>query len=137
MRKGEIEKVKEIAKRARINLEVVDKYKNRFIESVGTTIDAEGKRAKFREVYGEVFKEVAKSHNATHMIQGTLATDLIESGSAGGSALIKTHHNVNLKLGLKEIMPLSDYFKFEVREIARLFGLEELVAGRQDRKSVV
>ncbi len=131
MRKGEIEKVKEIAKKAGINLEVIEKYKNKFIESVGKSIDAEEKRAHFRKVYGEVFKEVAKSYGATHMIQGTLATDLIESGSAGKSALIKTHHNVDLNLGLKEIMPLSDFFKFEVREMAQEFGLEELLTNRQ------
>ncbi|OGI80357.1 hypothetical protein A3D43_02120 [Candidatus Nomurabacteria bacterium RIFCSPHIGHO2_02_FULL_41_52] len=131
MRKDEIEKVKKIAKKSGINLEVVDKYKNKFIESVGQSIDAEKKRAHFREVYGEVFREVARSCNATHMIQGTLATDLIESGNAGNSALIKTHHNVDLDLGLTEIMPLSDFFKFEVREFAREFGLEELLAGRQ------
>ena len=45
--------------------------------------------------------------------------------------MIKTHHNVNLDLGLKEIMPLADFFKFEVREMARLFGLDELVTNRQ------
>ena len=131
VRKGEIEKVKEIAKKARINLLVVDKYKNKFIEQIGTTTNAEEKRAKFREVYGEVFQEVAKSYGATHMLQGTLATDLIESGKAGNSAMIKTHHNVDLDLGLKEIMPLADFFKFEVREFAHEFGLDELVAKRQ------
>jgi GMP synthase (glutamine-hydrolysing) len=131
MRKGEVEKVKEIAKKAKINLEVVEKYKDRFIKQVGTTIDAEEKRQKFREVYGEVFKEIAKNYGATHMIQGTLATDLIESGRAGNSAMIKTHHNVDLDLGLKEIMPLADFFKFEVREFAHEFGLDELVSKRQ------
>ncbi|MFA6520391.1 MAG: glutamine-hydrolyzing GMP synthase [Candidatus Paceibacterota bacterium] len=131
MRKNEIEHVKDIAKKAGINLEIIDKYKNKFIEEIGKTIDAEEKRSAFRKVYGEVFKEVAQNYGATHMLQGTLATDLIESGSAGNSALIKTHHNVDLDLGLKEIMPLSDYFKFEVRELAREFGLEELVSGRQ------
>ncbi len=131
MRKGEIEKVKEIAVKAAINLQIIDKYKEKFIREVGKTTDAEEKRAKFRAVYGEVFQEVAKSFKATHMIQGTLATDLIESGSAGNSALIKTHHNVDLNLGLKEISPLNDLFKFEVRELAREFGLEELVSKRQ------
>jgi GMP synthase (glutamine-hydrolysing) len=131
MRKDEIQKVKDIAKKAKIKLEVVEKYKDKFIKEVGKTIDAEEKRAKFRAVYGEVFREVAKSYGATYMIQGTLATDLIESGSLGKSALIKTHHNVDLNLGLKEIMPLSDFFKFEIREMARMFGLEELLAGRQ------
>ncbi len=131
MRKDEVGKVKNLAKKAGINLQIIDQYKNKFIESVGKSIDAEEKRANFRTIYGEVFKEVAKSFGATHMIQGTLATDLIESGSTGKSALIKTHHNVDLNVGLKEIMPLSDFFKFEVRELARNFGLEELLANRQ------
>lgn len=131
MRKGEIEKIKEIAKKAKINLEIIEKYKEKFINEVGKTIDAEEKRSAFRSVYGEVFNEVANSYGATYMIQGTLATDLIESGSGGESALIKTHHNVDLDLALKEIMPLSDYFKFEIRELAQEFGLEELVSKRQ------
>ncbi len=130
-RKDEIQHVKDLAVRAGIKLEVIDQHRDKFLKNISTTIDAEEKRAKFREVYGEVFKEVARSHGATHMIQGTLATDLIESGSAGKSVLIKTHHNVDLDLGLKEIMPLADFFKFEVREMAREVGLEELVAGRQ------
>ncbi len=131
MRKDEVERVKEIAIKAGISLQVVDKYKDKFIEAVGSTIDAEEKRAQFRKVYGEVFKEVAKEHNATHMIQGTLATDLIESGGLGKSAVIKTHHNVNLDLGLKEIMPLADFFKFEVRAFAQEFKLDEILAKRQ------
>lgn len=131
MRKDEVERVKEICEKANVNLEVIEKYKDKFITTIGASIDAEEKRSLFRRVYGEVFKEVAKSYGATHMIQGTLATDLIESGGVGKSAMIKTHHNVNLDLGLKEIMPLADFFKFEVRELARGFGLEELLAGRQ------
>ena len=131
MRKGEIEKVKKLAQTARVDLEIVDKYKSKFIEEISATVDAEEKRAKFRKVYGEVFKEVAKLNGATHMLQGTLATDLIESGASGKSALIKTHHNVDLDLGLKEIMPLADFFKFEIRAFAHEFGLDELVSRRQ------
>lgn len=131
MRKDEVERVKEIAQKAGIKLEVIEKYKEKFISEIGKTIDAEEKRANFRKVYGEVFKEVAKTYGATHMIQGTLATDLIESGAAGKSAMIKTHHNVHLDLGLTEIMPLEDFFKFEVRDMAKRFGLEELLTNRQ------
>jgi GMP synthase (glutamine-hydrolysing) len=131
MRRDEINAVVKIAKRAKINLKVIGKYKDKFIKKISRSIDAEEKRAHFRAVYGEVFRNVARQYGATHMIQGTLATDLIESGSAGKSAMIKTHHNVHLNLGLKEITPLSDFFKFEVREMARLFGLDELVASRQ------
>ena len=131
MRKDEVGRVRELAEKAGLKLEVIEKYKDKFTERIGRTIDAEEKRAAFRQVYGEVFKEVAESCGATHMIQGTLATDLIESGQAGNSALIKTHHNVGLELGLTELMPLSDFFKFEVRELAREVGLEELVSARQ------
>ncbi|MFA6257332.1 MAG: glutamine-hydrolyzing GMP synthase [Candidatus Paceibacterota bacterium] len=131
MRKDEILHVQAIAKKAGINLEVIDAYKDKFIEEIGKTIDAEEKRAAFRKVYGEVFQEVAKDFGATHMLQGTLATDLIESGSAGKSALIKTHHNVDLDLGLVEITPLADFFKFEIRQLAHEFGLDELLANRQ------
>jgi GMP synthase (glutamine-hydrolysing) len=131
MRKDEVARVREIAERAGINLEVIDTYKDKFIARIGESIDAEEKRAHFREVYGEVFKELAKKYGASHMLQGTLATDLIESGGAGNSAKIKTHHNVGLDLGLKEIMPLQDFFKFEVRSLAREFKLDELLSGRQ------
>ncbi len=131
MRKDEVERVKELAKKAGIKLEVIDQYKEKFIAEISKTTDAEEKRKAFRKVYGEVFKEVAKKYGATHMIQGTLATDLIESGSLGKSAMIKTHHNVDLDLGLKEIMPLADYFKFEVRSMAKSFGLEDLLVARQ------
>lgn len=134
MRKDEIDRVKEIAKSAKIKLEVVQKYKNKFVERIRESIDAEEKRAHFREVYTKVFEDMAKTYGATHVIQGTLATDLIESGKSGGSALIKTHHNVGLqleKLGLKEITPLADYFKFEVRAMAHEFGLDSLLSQRQ------
>jgi GMP synthase (glutamine-hydrolysing) len=131
MRKDEVARVKEIAEKAGIHLEVIDTYQDKFITGVGQSIDAEEKRAHFRAVYGEVFKEIAKKYGATHMLQGTLATDLIESGGAGNSAKIKTHHNVGLDLGLEEIMPLADFFKFEVRELAREFHLDELTAARQ------
>ena len=131
MRQNEVARVKKIAEKAGIKLEIIDGYKNKFIERIGQSIDAEKKRAYFREVYGEIFKEMARACGATHMLQGTLATDLIESGSAGNSALIKTHHNVGLNLGLKEIIPLSDFFKFEIRALARDFGLAELLTERQ------
>src|SRR3989344_9630799 len=69
MRKDEIEKVKKITKKAKINLQIIDKYRNKFIKNVSKSIDAEEKRACFREVYGKIFREVAKSHGSTHIIQ--------------------------------------------------------------------
>ena len=52
-------------------------------------------------------------------MQGSLATDLIESGSAGKADLIKSHHNVGLNLKVKELHPFRNFFKYEVRELAR------------------
>ena len=131
LRENELERIIEIAKSINIDLHVISEYKDTFIKTIGATIDSEEKRARFREVYGEAFKKVARDFGATHVIQGTLATDLIESGSSGSSALIKKHHNVDLDFGLKEITPLADFFKFEVRGMAEELGLGDIISKRQ------
>lgn len=130
LREGEVAEIKEIAKHAGVTLHVID-TQDEFIGAVGTTINAEEKRAKFKEVYQRIFKSVAKDFNATHVLQGTLATDRIESGSAGASALIKSHHNVDLDFGLVEVSPFEDLFKHEVRDLAVKLGLAEIISGRQ------
>lgn len=128
LRKGELNRVIRVCQNAGIHLEVIDEYKDKFIQAISTTIDSEEKRARFREVYKEVFNMVAQKFKATYILQGTLATDIIESGKSGKSALIKTHHNVGLKFNLKEVTPFSDLFKFEVRNIAETLGLDKEIA---------
>lgn len=91
-----------------------------------------------RKAIGDAFvriaaREVAKLGLPTdhYLAQGTLYTDLIESGkSAGGkAATIKTHHNVGspeilaLRQAGRLVEPNAELFKDEVREVGRLLGL--------------
>jgi GMP synthase (glutamine-hydrolysing) len=72
------------------------------------------------------------------LAQGTLYTDLIESGKGVGKKahVIKSHHNVgsplvNAKREAGRIVePLDRLYKDEVRALGRLLGVDENVVGR-------
>lgn len=94
-------------------------------------IDAEEKRRRFKRVYVALLRRAAQDFGASIILQGTLATDRIESGATGG-ALIKSHHNVGLNFGnLKQVHPLDRFFKYEVRGLATDLGLPKSIAERQ------
>lgn len=127
---GEIEELKNNVMSAGVkNLNIID-ASDEFIENVGTTINSEEKRAKFREVYKKTFDEQILKHGASFMLQGTLATDIIESGQAGESTMIKTHHNVGLSFEVADLHPLRHLFKYEVRELGKMLNLASSVYER-------
>ena len=132
-RKGEIAEVVEVTKNIGLDLHVITGYEDLFIKQIGTTIDAALKREIFKKIYSEIYVKFAKEMGATHIIQGTLATDLIESGASGKSVKIKGHHNVIdwAALGVKEVRPMAELFKHEVRKLARQVGLGENISERQ------
>ncbi|MDD4901675.1 MAG: glutamine-hydrolyzing GMP synthase [Patescibacteria group bacterium] len=130
LREGELEEIRKNASLAGVKLKIVHAAR-RFRRAIGNTNDAETKRRRFKKLYALILKEEAKKFGASFIIQGTLATDIIESGKAGESALIKSHHNVGLNFGLEEIRPFSDLFKYEVRDLARKMGLPESISERQ------
>ncbi len=130
LREGELAELKINAKSAHVSNLVVISAEDEFIKNISTTTDAQEKRGKFREVYSKIFEEQILKHNAGFMIQGTLATDIIESGEAGKSALIKTHHNVGLLWSVDDLHPFRNLFKYEVREIARTLNLPKEVYER-------
>lgn len=99
---------------------------------------------KKRRIIGDLFISIQEREVARMgipealLVQGTLYTDLIESGKGvGGKAqVIKSHHNVRSPLieakraaGLV-IEPLDRLYKDEVRALGRLLGLPESVVGR-------
>lgn len=135
LRKGERESVEETFRgHLGMDLVCVD-ASSRFIGALEGVTDPERKRKIIGRVFIEVFEEAAgRVGGVTHLAQGTLYPDVIESVSfKGPSATIKSHHNVGglperMKLGLIE--PLRELFKDEVRNLGRELGLPENILGR-------
>ncbi|MFW6288133.1 MAG: glutamine-hydrolyzing GMP synthase, partial [bacterium] len=134
LRKGEAEEVKRtFADEFNIPLVYVD-ARERFLKKLEGTREPEEKRKIIGEEFIRVFEEeAAKLGDARYLVQGTLYSDVIESGS-DTAAKIKSHHNVG---GLPEDMdldlvePLRELFKDEVRKIGEVLGLPEDIVWRQ------
>jgi len=129
-RENELIELKENAKNAGVKKLIVISAAVEFIKNISKTIDGEEKRKKFRVVYQRIFEKQIKKHNADFIVQGTLATDIIESGKIGQSVMIKTHHNVGLAWKVKDLHPFRNLFKYEVRELARALNLPKSVYER-------
>ena len=127
MREKEIQEVKSDLLEAGVHIEVIDASK-KFLEKLGNESDPESKRKIIGKTFVECFEKFAKHcKGITHLVQGTLYPDVIESSCVGnGAKIIKSHHNVGglpEKLSLKLLEPLKLCFKNEVREIGLQLGL--------------
>jgi len=107
---------------------------DRFLEKLHGVADPETKRKIIGNEFIKVFEETAnKLGNFGFLAQGTLYTDKVESGS-GGSAVIKSHHNVGGlpdHMNLRLLEPLDTLFKDEVRKLGLTLGLPESLVNRQ------
>ncbi len=130
LRLGELDNIKKTAASLGLNHIVIDAVEELQI-SLGDTIDPEEKRKIFKKIYLRNLEEQIATFGAKFIIQGSLATDFIESGKAGGSDLIKSHHNIGLEWQVQEIHPLRTLFKYEVREIGRSLSLSRNITERQ------
>ncbi|OGI99906.1 hypothetical protein A3H53_02675 [Candidatus Nomurabacteria bacterium RIFCSPLOWO2_02_FULL_40_10] len=130
VRAGEFEEIKANSKSAGVKNLIIIPAEKDFIKNISTTIDGEEKRGKFREVYKKIFEEQIAKYDAGFIVQGTLATDIIESGKAGESMMIKTHHNVGLDWQVEDLHPFRNLFKYEVRELARALKLPPAIYER-------
>ncbi|PKM65170.1 MAG: GMP synthase (glutamine-hydrolyzing) [Firmicutes bacterium HGW-Firmicutes-19] len=77
--------------------------------------------------------ESSKLSNIQWLAQGTLYTDIIESGTKTAQT-IKSHHNVGglpEDMRFKLIEPLKSLFKDEVREVGKRLGLPDEIVHRQ------
>ena len=133
-REGEVSQVRAAAKAAGVALTIL-RVEKEMLNKLKKITDAEQKRAVFRDVYKQSFaravKKMGGKKNAICIAQGTLATDLIESGAGGESVKIKTHHNVGLRFAVEQIHPLRDLFKYEVRALAESLNLPEAISTRE------
>jgi GMP synthase (glutamine-hydrolysing) len=108
---------------------------DRFLARLAGVKEPEAKRKAIGAEFIRVFEEeAAKIGDAKYLVQGTLYSDVIESGGGTGAATIKSHHNVG---GLPEdlefelVEPLRALFKDEVRAVGAELGLPERLVWRQ------
>jgi len=107
----------------------------RFLAKLKGVDDPERKRKIIGEEFIRVFEdEASKLDDVGYLVQGTLYSDVIESGGSDHAATIKSHHNVG---GLPEdfdfelVEPLRMLFKDEVRAVGAELGLPERMVWRQ------
>ena len=108
---------------------------DRFSERLAGVDDPEEKRKRIGEEFIRVFEEEAKRLGAVrYLVQGTLYSDVIESGGSDGvAAKIKSHHNVGglpEQMDMELVEPLRLLFKDEVRRVGEELGLPERMVWR-------
>ncbi|MNM78962.1 GMP synthase [glutamine-hydrolyzing] [compost metagenome] len=134
LRKGEAESVMETFV-GKFDMKVVKiDARERFMSKLAGVDDPEQKRKIIGNEFIYVFDEESKKFDHFKFLaQGTLYTDIVESGTATAHT-IKSHHNVG---GLPEDMdfelvePLKTLFKDEVRKVGEECGLPKEIVWRQ------
>jgi GMP synthase (glutamine-hydrolysing) len=141
LRKDEAEQVVEtVGEHFRIPLVHVQ-AQERFLQLLQSVEDPEQKRRIIGREFIRVFEEEAQrlSHRESGgvpwLVQGTLYSDVIESGGTEGvAATIKSHHNVGGlpdDMQMKLLEPLRLLFKDEVRRLGEELGMSERMVWRQ------
>lgn len=134
LRKGEAEQVVDtFSRHLGLNLVAVD-ASERFLTRLAGVSEPERKRKIIGEEFIRVFEEESKKLGKfDFLVQGTIYSDVVESGTET-AATIKSHHNVG---GLPEDMefeliePLRLLFKDEVRAVGEELGLPREIVWRQ------
>jgi GMP synthase (glutamine-hydrolysing) len=141
MRKNETETVSANLKRLGAkNLHIIH-CETEFLSALEGLKDPEAKRKAIGDLFIKVQeRELARLGlpDSSFLAQGTLYTDLIESGKGVGkkARLIKSHHNVGSPLvdakrrAGRIIEPLERLYKDEVRALGRLLGIDEDIVRR-------
>lgn len=134
LRKGEAESVmKTFADGFNMNVIKID-ARDRFMKKLEGVTDPEKKRKIIGNEFIYVFDdEASKLEGMDFLAQGTLYTDIIESGTTTAQT-IKSHHNVGGlpdDMQFKLIEPLNTLFKDEVRVLGTELGMPEEIVWRQ------
>ncbi len=124
----------------RVPLVAVD-ASERFLDRLRGVSEPEAKRKAIGTEFIRVFEEQARvladadgGAGAHYLVQGTLYSDVIESGGGIGARTIKSHHNVGGlpdDLDFELVEPLRALFKDEVRAVGEQLGLPERLVWRQ------
>ncbi len=110
-----------------MTLKIVDATDG-FLEALRGKVTMHDKRVAMRGVYKDILEKEVKDFGASFIAQGTLYTDLSESGAGHDGAKraqIKLHHNTNLGFSVEELAPLEDCVKDGARDIGRAVGVAE------------
>ena len=137
LRKGEADAVMEyFTRNTELNLIKVD-ASERFLSRLAGVTDPEQKRkiigSEFIYTFQDEVRKLLQENEIHWLAQGTLYTDVIESGTKTAQT-IKSHHNVG---GLPEdlqfrlLEPLNKLFKDEVRTLGTELGLPDEIVWRQ------
>jgi GMP synthase (glutamine-hydrolysing) len=117
-----------------IHIQAEERFLAKLAGVTNPVTEPEQKRKIIGEEFIRIFEEEArKLEGVRFLVQGTLYSDVIESGTRD-AARIKSHHNVG---GLPEVMdlqlvePLRNIFKDEVRNVAAELGLPDNMVWRQ------
>jgi GMP synthase (glutamine-hydrolysing) len=140
MRKNETEGVEKTLKRLGAKHLSIIHAEKEFLDGLKGLSEPEAKRKAIGDLFISVQeREVGKLGVAgAFLAQGTLYTDLIESGKGVGKKahVIKSHHNVRSPLVEKKreagliVEPLDRLYKDEVRALGRILGVDEEVVRR-------
>ena len=127
MRLGTKEQVKQLfAKHVGVKVDVVE-AKKEFLAALKGIEDPEKKRKAIGKLYIRLFEQEAKKFSdSKYLIQGTIYSDVIESQGTRHADKIKSHHNVGglpKNIGLKIVEPVREFYKDEVRLIAKKLRL--------------
>ena len=137
LRKGEAEGVMEtFGREMNVHLVKID-AKERFLAKLKGVSDPEQKRKiignEFVYTFDEEVKKLTQGEDIKWLAQGTLYTDVIESGTKTAQT-IKSHHNVGglpADMQFQLIEPLNTLFKDEVRALGTELGLPDEMVWRQ------
>ncbi|KRE22775.1 glutamine-hydrolyzing GMP synthase [Paenibacillus sp. Soil522] len=134
LRKGEAEGVMETFV-GKFDMKVLKiDAQERFLSKLKGVEDPEQKRKIIGNEFIYSFQEESdKLDDFEFLAQGTLYTDIVESGTATAQT-IKSHHNVGglpEDIKFKLVEPLKALFKDEVRKVGEECGLPEAIVWRQ------
>ncbi len=127
MKDETIEEVIVFCKKLNINL-VIEKAEKLFFKKLKGVDNPVKKGMIIGELFIRIFEKIAKKNNIETFAQGTIWSDVVESGITKFSSVIKPHHNVGglpKKMNFELFEPFRFLHKNQVRQIAKYLNLEK------------